>query len=138
MPRVVDTCLLIDIAEADPNFGVGAADLLDGLSDDGLVICPISYVELAPVFGGNLAEQNTFLQGLGVSFTEPWLNEDTIAAHKAWDSYVQRKRKGEIQKRPIADLLIGAFALRFGGLLTRNTDDFRVLFPTLQIVSRGR
>ena len=31
-------------------------------------------------------------------------------------------------------LLIGAFATRFQGLLTRNTADFRPVFPALTIV----
>jgi len=34
----VDTCLLIDVAEADPRFGIGSAHLLDRLRPDGLVI----------------------------------------------------------------------------------------------------
>ena len=29
MAWVVDTCLLIDVAEADPAFGIGSAKLLD-------------------------------------------------------------------------------------------------------------
>jgi hypothetical protein len=35
----------------------------------------------------------------------------------------------------VADVLIGGFALRFDGLLTRNTGDFRQLFPSLRLVS---
>ncbi|MBM3833050.1 MAG: type II toxin-antitoxin system VapC family toxin [Verrucomicrobia bacterium] len=38
-------------------------------------------------------------------------------------------------KRPLADILIGAFALRFDGLLTRNETDFRSVFSQLTIVS---
>jgi len=37
-------------------------------------------------------------------------------------------------KRPVADVLIGGFALRFDGLITRNTDDFRKLFPALRLI----
>ena len=36
-------------------------------------------------------------------------------------------------KRPIADVMIGAYALQKGGLITRNEDDFRSLYPTLNI-----
>ena len=36
-------------------------------------------------------------------------------------------------KRPIADVMIGAYALQKGGLITRNEDDFRSLYPDLTI-----
>ena len=48
MAWVVDTCLLIDIAEADPTFGVASAKLLDLKRPEALTICPVTYVELAP------------------------------------------------------------------------------------------
>ena len=36
MAWVVDTCLLIDVAEADASFGVASATLLDGRRAEGL------------------------------------------------------------------------------------------------------
>ena len=46
------------VAVADPAFGQSSANLLASRLPDGLAICPISYVELAPVFGGDrLAEE---------------------------------------------------------------------------------
>ena len=53
MPWVIDTCLLIDIADADPSFAAASAILLDAKRPEGLVISPITYVELAPVFEGD-------------------------------------------------------------------------------------
>ena len=44
-----------------------------------------------------------------------------------------RKRAGRAKKRPIADVLIGAYAMQKGGLITRNEDDFHALFPNLTI-----
>jgi hypothetical protein len=41
MAWVVDTCLLIDVAEADPSFGVVSARLIDSRRPDGLTICPV-------------------------------------------------------------------------------------------------
>ena len=46
---------------------------------------------------------------------------------------MQELREGETGKRPIADVLIGAFAMRKGGLITRNEADFRSLYPGLTI-----
>ena len=97
------------------------------------MICPITYAELAPAFGGDLELQDEFLNGVGVLFREDWTFADTRAAHAAWDRHIRRKRKKQAAKRPLADILIGAFAERFSGLLTRNPDDFGGSFPTLRI-----
>ena len=37
------------------------------------------------------------------------------------------------EKRPIADVMIGAYALSRGGLITRNEVDFKSLYPNLTI-----
>ena len=107
MAWVVDTCLLIDVAEADPRFGVASAQLLDRQRPDGLVICPVSDVELAPIFNADEALHHQFLQNLAVSWQEPWTPLDTRAARLAWPDYVTRRRAGPAPKRPLADILIG-------------------------------
>ena len=63
-----------------------------------------------------------------------WTIADPDAAFAAWQRYVKQKRQRVIQKHPIADILIGAFALRFQGLLTRNGSEFRKLVPALTVV----
>ena len=134
MSWVADTCLLLDVLDADPIHGIKSAALLDEKSPDGLVVCPITFIELAPAFNCKLSFQEEFLQGLGASFSEPWTETDTHNAWEAWGRYIALKKKGKTGKRPIADLLIGSFALRFQGLLTRNKPDFQVLFPTLKLL----
>jgi hypothetical protein len=52
MSWVVDTCLLVDIASGDPVFAKDSALLLDAKRADGLVVSPVSYVELAPMLPG--------------------------------------------------------------------------------------
>lgn len=135
MAWVVDTCLLIDVAEADPTFGVASAKLLDLKRVDGLTICPITYVELAPVFNGDRAAQDEFLFNLGLSWPEAWTQSDTEEAHRAWHRYVAARRTAKVPKRPLADILIGAFASRCEGILTRNASDFRTVFPQLAIAA---
>ena len=135
MAWVVDTCLLIDVAEADPTFGVASAKLLDLKRTDGLTICPVTYVELAPVFNGDQAAQNEFLFDLGLSWPEVWAQPDTEEAHRAWHRYVAARRTAKVPKRPLADILIGAFASRRDGILTRNASDFRTVFPRLAIAA---
>lgn len=133
MPWLVDTCVLIDVAEADPKFGAASARLLQAKLREGLVVSPVSYAELAPVFDGSLEMQDEFLSAAGVSFDAPWKHEDTLAAHAAWWSLVRRRRGRPAPRRPIADVLIGAMACRVGGLITRNGRDFAPLFPDLAI-----
>jgi hypothetical protein len=67
MAWVADTCLLIDVAEADPQFGVASAKLFDLLRVDGLVICPVTYVELAPLFKADEGAQQHFLHNLSAT-----------------------------------------------------------------------
>jgi predicted nucleic acid-binding protein len=117
MAWVVDTCLLIDVAEADPTFGVASVRLLDSKRANGLAICPATYVELAPVFNGDQTAQNEFLFNLGVTWPEAWQQADIEEAHRAWHRYVAARRTAKVPKRPLADILIGAFASRFDGFL---------------------
>ena len=134
MAWVVDTSVLIDVLEDDPRFGKLSARTLDEHLAEGLVIAPVSYVELAPAFNGQRALQEEFLSGVGVRFDESWTAEDTATAFDAWHGHVQRRRRGEGGRRPVADVLIGAFASRFDGLVTRNCDDFRTSFPALTVL----
>jgi hypothetical protein len=68
----MDTSLLIDVLEDDPEFGEASAATLERLAEDGLAICPVTYAELAPAFEGSRALQEEFLAGVGVDFTEDW------------------------------------------------------------------
>lgn len=133
MSWVVDTCLLLDIADADPRFGDASSRFLAQRHAPGLVISPVSFVELAPAFDGNLAVQEDFLFNLGVAWSVTWTWLDTQRAFESWAAHVRRRRASLPNKRPIADVLIGAFAQRFDGLLTRNARDFRKLFPSLRV-----
>lgn len=133
MAWVVDTCMLIDILEDDPEFGFTSALSLDAHAADGLVLCPMTYVELAPAFNGDQGLQDEFLMGIGVDFRQDWLWEDSVRAFDAWNAFIQKKRARLVPKRPLADILIGAFASRYEGLLTRNPDDFRPAFPDLML-----
>ena len=132
MAWVVDTCLVIDVLDDDPSFGSSSAALLDAHADAGLVLSPVSYAELAPAFLGDVRRQNEFLDKIGIDYHRAWEWVDTVAAHKAWHAHVVRRRSGSRPRRPLADVLIGAFAMRFEGLLTRNQEDFRAMFPSLR------
>ena len=112
MPWVIDTCVLIDIALADAAFGEFAAARLEKLAPEGLVACPVTFVELTPVFDGDLTMARRFLTTAGVDWTEPWTAHDTEAAGRLWFRHVTSKQAGAAHKRPIADVLIAGFAMQ--------------------------
>ncbi|HEY1052759.1 MAG TPA: type II toxin-antitoxin system VapC family toxin [Prosthecobacter sp.] len=134
MAWVVDSCILIDIAMADPRFGAASAQCVSSKLTDGVAACPISQIEIVPQFGGRLNQVKYFLQQSGIQHAIDWTDADTEAASVGWAAYVTAKRAGAVAKRPLADLQIGGFAMRFQGLITRNPGDFRPWFPTLLIV----
>ena len=131
---VVDTCIIVDISDHDPVFGERSARILEEYADGGLLIAPVSYVELAPVFLGDVNRENQFLFELGIELPKGFDTSDIPIAHAAWYRHIQKKREGKSHRRPIADVLIGALAQANDGLITRNAKDFRALFPKLNIV----
>ena len=131
---MVDTCLLLDVGTDDPRFFSRTERLLNEKATDGLVICPVTFVELGPSFKGQCVLLEEFLDNLSIAHDEDWLWEDTKCAYAAWAAHVHKRRGGLSMKRPVADVLIGAFACRFDGLLTRNRADFAGLLPVLKIV----
>lgn len=135
MAWVVDSCILLDVALDDARWGHASARLLEARLTEGLVVCPVSMIEIAPEFGGDVEMVRKFLSILGARSDAPWLDADTREATRAWAAYVAARRAGHGRKRPIADILIGAFAVRHDGLITRNADDFRSWFPRLKIIS---
>ena len=124
---VIDTCVVLDVFENDPHFGLISARILEKLLVDGLAVSPVTMVELAAAFSGDLLDE------AGISYTEAWTVADTEAAHRAWNSYVERRRSDKVPKRPVADILIGGFAMNRQGLITRNPADFRRWLPKLKL-----
>lgn len=133
MTWVVDTCVIFDVFENDPQFGQASAKLLQRMLSDGLAVSTVTMVELSAAFDGDMLEQKRFLEMSGISHSEAWTVADTEASHRAWNAYVKARRADKISKRPIADLLIGGFALNRKGIITRNASDFRRWFPKLAI-----
>jgi len=134
MAWVVDTCLLLDVLDDDPSFGESSARCIERYQSDGLTICPVTMIEMAPAFLGDWRRAMEFMKQVGLDPHEGWTFEDTHAAFSAWHRYIESKRAGQAGRRPVADIQIGAFALRHQGLLTRNAQDFTRWFPSLKLV----
>jgi predicted nucleic acid-binding protein len=136
-PWVVGSCVLLDVALKDPDFGVSSSVLLEAKRREGLSVCPVTIVEVAPFFDGEAENVRTFLRLMGAESGPAWMEADTEAAAAAWARYVRLKRAGSAGRRPVADILIGAFALRHRGLITRNPEHFRPFFPKLNLAVPG-
>jgi predicted nucleic acid-binding protein len=131
---VVDTCILIDIADDDPVFASASVECVTRHLPEGVLLSPVSYVELAPVFDGSTQLLDEFLTGVGIDASEIFTTVDRVAAFRAWSRHITEKRAGRARRRPTADALIGALAARHDGLITRNGVDFRSFYPGLRIV----
>ena len=134
MSMAVDTCVILDVLDRDPVFGPASAEAIERHADDGLLISPLTYVELAPAFLGDESREKEFLFEIGVDLPPGTGEADLSFAHAAWNRHVLRKRAGKASRRPVADVMIGALAQANDGLITRNAADFRALFPKLNIV----
>ena len=134
MSMVVDTCVILDVLECDPTFGEASADVLENYASVGLLIAPVTYVELAPAFLGDEHRERSFLSEIGIEMPPVYGEDDLSLAHAAWNRHIQSKRAKKTARRPVADVLIGALAKANDGLITRNAKDFAALFPDLNLV----
>ena len=135
MSMVVDTCVILDVLEQDPTYGIASAEALEKYAEGGLIISPLTYVELSPAFLGDETRERDFLFEIGIDLPPAFNEDDLSLAHAAWNNHIQRKRSGKTARRPVADVMIGALAQANDGLITRNVSDFRALFPKLNIVT---
>jgi predicted nucleic acid-binding protein len=131
---MIDTCVLIDLIMPGAPFARAAAACLNRCQSDGLAICPVVFIELGPAFQGDAAQQENFLSDYGIEFLGNWDDAATREAWMLWHQHIAGKRLGLTRKRPAADALIAAFAMRRKGLITRNTTDFRSLAPSLSLI----
>ena len=135
---IVDTCVLIDILDEDPEFGLSSALCLREHLSEGLEVSPVTMIELSPACAGDLAVQKEFLSLCGINFDTTMEALDVTRAHAAWNCYIEKKRLKKAGKRPIADIMIGACAARAGGLITRNPKNFRPWFPEINVIVPGQ
>lgn len=134
MPWVVDTSVEVDLVTGDPLFEPASTACLQAHLNDGLVVSPVTFVELGPSFSGDDSAAEAFLKASRIGTVEFWTSADTLLAHRLWHQFQLRRRQSQLVKRPVADVLIAAFAERFQGIITRNASDFRNLLPSLRIV----
>lgn len=131
---VVDTCVVLDLVAGSAAQTAAAEAVL--AQAGAVLLCPVSFVELGPTFpqGDRLRD---FLLDYGIAADQPFDADDAEAGRAAWARIIAQRRATGAPRRPIADVLIGAFAARRAGLITRNRADFAVLFPALRLWQSG-
>lgn len=131
-PVLVDSNVIIDIAEADPTWREWSEAKLADLADNTvLVINPIIYAEVSVGYGS--PDELEAVIGTDAFRREPLPWEAAFLAGRCFQIY--RRRGGE-RRSPLPDFFIGAHAAVMGyRILTRDAARYRSYFPTVQLIA---
>ena len=125
---------VLDVLEGETDGAKAAMALFEAHRADELVLAPTSYVALSPSFMGMRSMQDRFLDTLGVKVAGTAPAKVMDAACSAWSRYQQENPAGRSGMGVFERLYIGAYALLFDGLLTRDGAFYRAHFEPLRIV----
>lgn len=128
---LVDSCVLIDVIDEDPDWCDWSMAALDEWGRRGpVLIDPVVYAEVSPDFD-DPATLDAILDKVGVEYREV-PREALFLAAKAHQAY--RRRGGERGGVP-PDFFIGAHAAVLNvPLLTRDARRFSRYFPSVRLV----
>jgi predicted nucleic acid-binding protein len=131
-PVLVDSNVLLDLAERDPRWLSWSATAIHRFANEGLlVINPIIYAEISMGFAQ--PEDVDAAVPIDIYRREALPYEAAFAAGKAFLDY---RRRGGTRTSPLPDFYIGAHAaVRRYRLLTRDAARYRTYFPTVELIA---
>ncbi|WP_421726392.1 type II toxin-antitoxin system VapC family toxin [Bauldia sp.] len=129
---LVDTNVLLDIANNDPVWFAWSDRMITAAGDEGsLVINQVIYAELAAGF--------ETLESLDMAMVPDRYRRESVpwdAAFMAGVAFLEYRRRGGKRSSPLPDFFIGAHAaVRGYRLLSRDRGYYRTYFPSLDIIS---
>ena len=134
MKFLVDPQLIADALKGESEEGKSALALFEAHRVDELVLAPTSYVALSPAFMGIRSMQDRFLETVGIRVSRNAPAKVMDAAYSAWSRYQQDNPRIAGGNSVFDQLYIGAYALLYDGILTRQGDLYRKYFETLNVV----
>ena len=131
---LVDTNVLLDVAESDPAWADWSQRQLEHLAlTDTLTINPVIYTEFSIGYA-RIEEVEAVLAAVALPIA-PMPREALFLAGKA---FLQYRQRGGSRSGVLPDFLIGAHASVEGWrLLTRDIARYRSYFPGLQLIAPG-
>ena len=129
---LVDTCVLIDVAETESEWSHWSARMLAHWSERGpLVIAPMVFAEWSAMFF-DVADVDNAVAQFGLT----WQDTPRAALFLAAQAHKQYRRRGGIKSMVLPDFLIGAHAaVTRMPILTRDPRRFTHYFAKLEVVS---
>ena len=134
MKYLVDPQLILDVLESEGERAGKVAALFERHRGDELILAPTSYLALGASFMGVKSMQDRFLENLGIAVAKNAPARVVDAAYSAWSRYQQENPTVKGGMSVFDQLYIGAYALLFDGILTRNAALYRTYFDSLNIV----
>ena len=134
MKFLVDPQLVTDALEGESEAGNRAVALFEAHRADELILAPTSYLALSPAFMGIRTMQDRFLENFGIRVTKNAPAKVMDAAYSAWSRYQQENPRVTGGSSVFDQLYIGAYALLYDGILTRQGDLYRKYYESLNIV----
>jgi predicted nucleic acid-binding protein len=132
MATFVDSNVLLDLLDEDPEWMDWSAAMLANVAEQGpVVINPLVFAEMSVAFDTLERLEEALPSSYFVREPLPW--DAAFLAGKAFAIY---RRRGGRRRSPLPDFYIGAHAaVRGYTLLTRDPARYREYFPRLRIIA---
>ena len=134
MKYLVDPQLVTDMLDGASEQGKRAMALIKAHRADDLILAPTSYFALSPAFMGMSSMQDRFLDNLGIRMAKKAPAKVLDVAYAAWSRYQAEHSNDDGGNSVFDQLYIGAYALVFDGIMTRQGELYRRYFETLNIL----